>query len=505
MYSLLLVEDEEVIRNGMRHCLDWQSYGIDEMEEAENGRIGLELALRMKPDIIITDVVMAEMDGIEFVRRLRQELTDKPIRVIIISGHEDIEYVRSALKLQVVDYLLKPFHTEELEDVLRKVVEACASDRRQAERLAGLEEKAGRSRLLARERLLQELCHRPLSSDEMSIYSEYAGEPLTFEPGCRAAYIEGGMLREAELRALEGVLATFTMDQGAIGGVVAGGDWLEDAGVQAWLADAGATVGIGSAAERPEELHHSFQQARISFIDAKESSESAISVAYRPDGISDKKEWILSEMAACEAVMLDALERGDREALGDGLQAYTGLVRRFDQARPDYLQAFFSMFLAQANRHFAVLLESSAQASRALEEIGATREQQTLIRIFNDAIIKIMEAINSRADQRSVIRLVKGYIRSSFGEELTLAQIAEHAHLSPNYLANLFKKDTGMTINAYMTEVRLEEAKRMLLEDNRLLIHDISERIGYKDSKYFTKLFKREFGLSPSEYRERYG
>ncbi|WP_141501659.1 response regulator [Paenibacillus luteus] len=504
MYSLLLVEDEEVIRNGMRHCLDWQSYGIDEMEEAENGRIGLELALRMKPDIIITDVVMAEMDGIEFVRRMRQELTDKLIRVIIISGHEDIEYVRSALKLQVVDYLLKPFHTEELEDVLRKVVEACDSDRRQAEHLAGLEEKADRSRQLVRERLLHELCHRPLSAEEISIYSDYAGEHLSFDPGCRAAYIEGSMLREGELRALEGVLAIFPMDQGAIGGVIAGGDWLEDASVQAWLADTGATVGIGSAAERPEELHHSFQQARISFIDAKESGESAITVAYQSDA-SDKKEWILSEMATCEAVMLDALERGDQEALKEGLQAYTGLVRRFDQAKPDYLQAFFSMFLAQANRHFAVLLEPSAQASRALEEIGATREQHALIRIFNDAIMKIMEAINSRADQRSVVRLVKGYIRSSFGEELTLAQIAEHVHLSPNYLANLFKKDTGMTINAYMTEVRLEEAKRMLLDDNRLLIHDISERIGYKDSKYFTKLFKREFGLSPSEYRERYG
>lgn len=254
----MIVEDEELIREGMKTSIDWSSYGLTLAAAAADGKEALELAVRLRPDIVLTDVVMKEMDGIELVRRLRADIPDKDIRVIMISGHENIDYIKSALKLQVIDYLLKPFHDEELGDVLRRVVASLDAERKQRERVRSLERRLGH-----------------------------------------------------------------------------------------------------------EELD--------------------------PNG----------------------------------------------------------------------------------------------------------------SDQRKTVRAVKAYIQNAFREELTLAQLAARVHLSPNYLANLFKKETGVTLNDYITEIRLAEAKRLLREEPGILVFDVAERVGYKDGKYFTKLFKREVGQNPSEYRER--
>jgi two-component system response regulator YesN len=266
MYSLLLVEDEAIIRDGMKVCLDWRTLGIEIAGEAADGLEALELARRLQPDIVLTDVVMAEMDGIEFVRLLRGEETDKTVHVVMISGHENVEYMKAALKLDVVDYLLKPFHTKELEEVIRKVLAQLDDERRMQARLRELE----------------------------------------------AAY--------------------------------------------------GETDG-----------------AR---------------------GTTD----------------------GDMPA-----------------------------------RH---------------------------------------------NDLRKAVRDVIALMRSRYAEDLSLAQLAAHVHLSPNYLANLFKRETGKTLGDTLTDIRIGEAKKQLREDPQLLITALAERVGYRDSKHFTKLFKREVGVSPSEYRD---
>jgi two-component system response regulator YesN len=254
----MIVEDEELIREGMKMSIDWSSYGLSLVAAAADGKEALELAVRLRPDIVLTDVVMKEMDGIELVRRLRADIPDKDIRVIMISGHEKVDYIKSALKLQVIDYLLKPFHEEELGDVLRRVAASLDAERKQRERVRSLERR----------------------------------------------------------------------------------------------------------------LEHE-------------------------------------------------------------------------------------------------------------------------------------EADPNGSDQRKTVRAVKEYIQHAFREELSLAQLAAQVHLSPNYLANLFKKETGVTLNDYITEIRLAEAKRLLRKEPGILVFDVAERIGYKDGKYFTKLFKREVGLNPSEYRDR--
>ncbi|MFD2328906.1 response regulator [Cohnella sp. GCM10020058] len=294
MYTCMIVEDEEVIREGMRLGIDWASYRLNLAAAASDGKEALELAGRIRPDIVITDVVMKEMDGIELARRLQADIEGKAIKVIMISGHENVDYIRSALKLQVVDYLLKPFHEEEFAEVVRKVVADLDEDRTRQERLRSLERRNELSQAWVRDRLVENLSAGPAKQAGLNDYAE-------------------------------------------------------------------------------------------------------------------------------------------------------------------------------------------------LDELLAGAETASL----------------SGSDQRKAVRAVKDYIQTAFRQELTLAQVAEAVHLSPNYLANLFKKNAGITVNDYITQIRLAEAKRLLREEPGLLVQHVAERIGYKDGKYFTKLFKREVGMNPSEFRDR--
>lgn len=294
MYTCMIVEDEEVIREGMRFGIDWASYRLNLAASASDGKEALELAGRIRPDIVITDVVMKEMDGIELARRLQADVQGKAIKVIMISGHENVDYIRSALKLQVVDYLLKPFHEEEFAEVIRKVVTDLDEERNRQERLRSLERRNELSQAWVRDRLVENLSAGPAKQAGLDAYAE-------------------------------------------------------------------------------------------------------------------------------------------------------------------------------------------------LDDLLAGAETASL----------------SGSDQRKAVRAVKDYIQSAFRQEMTLAQVAEAVHLSPNYLANLFKKNAGITVNDYITQIRLAEAKRLLREEPSLLVQHVAERIGYKDGKYFTKLFKREVGMNPSEFRDR--
>lgn len=298
MYKLLIVEDEDIIREGMKYALDWEALGIAEPLEAADGEEALALAKEALPDLVLTDVVMSGMDGIEFVTRLRRELADKPIRVMMISGHENVDYIKAALKLQVVDYLLKPFHTEELEQRVRQMVTEIRAEEEQRHRIAQLEKTVTVTQTVMKERFRQPL---PTGTTD------------------------------AELEAYQSLL-------------------------EGWLTEQG-----GGDAEQP-------------------------------------------------------------------------------LAKPE---------------------------------------------------------------QRRLVRTVTDYVQASLREELTLAHLAARVHLSPNHLAYVFKKETGRTLNDYITAERMTEAKRLLAEEPGILVTELAERVGYADSKYFTKLFKREVGLNPSEYRER--
>ncbi len=360
MYTMMIVEDETIIREGLKNCLDWHSLDIEIIGEAADGAAALQLAKAMLPDIVLTDVVMYGMDGIEFVSRLREELSDKQVQVILISGHENWSYIKSALQLQVTDYLLKPFDTAELEQVIHKARKACDAE------------------------------------------------------------------RERRLR-----------DQGL------------------------------------------------------------------PSQLQAEQDYFLERKAALETAIIVELEQNDRMNRIYSVRLYFDWFRKFERNAVPYLQAFCGILLMQIKQRFTLFAESGSTdfVAEGIEAMKGCTTDEELEEFMINLLDHLAEWIHSKPDQRRTIRSIMELIQSFYMEELTISYIAAQVHLSPNYLATLFKKEVGTTLNDYVTAVRISHAKRLLSEGN-LLIQEIAEKVGYKDVKYFTKLFKKEVGHSPRAYRE---
>ena len=155
MYRLLIVEDEKNTREGLRDCVDWASYNIKVVKEASNGLEALSFLLENSADIVLTDVVMPLMDGIELVRQIRQRnITSK---IVFVSGYWDMPYLKSAFELDAIDYILKPIKLSELDKVIRKVIKMCEQEREEKERIQKMRNKLEASMPLLREKFIGEL------------------------------------------------------------------------------------------------------------------------------------------------------------------------------------------------------------------------------------------------------------------------------------------------------------------------------------------------------------
>jgi two-component system response regulator YesN len=505
---MMIVEDETIILEGLKACLDWPSLGIEIIGEAADGAAALKLAKALLPDIILTDVVMYGMDGIEFISRLRDEVKEKQAQVILISGHENWSYMKSALQLKVTDYLLKPFDTEELRQVIIKAKKTCDEEREHNENLRRLETQVSSTQSLVMDRFLQDCCLRRQTPEEWSMQGEYLDiEALRQQGPFRAVYLEClpgyAPLQEGIKEKLQ-LLHIFPVGKDKYGGLSDRNSWLEEESKQQWIIEQQIKLRIGPEVNSLEYIHESFRQARTAMI--QRSSHSG-PWEHEASDLSPKlqaeQEQFFERKAALEEALLTQLENNDRMNRVYSLRLYFDWFRKFERHNMPYLQAFCGILLMQIKQRFAVLVESGNIdfVSESIEAMSSCLTDEDLEEFMVNLLDHLAELIHSKPDQRKVVRSIMDFIHSLYMEELSLSYLAAKVHLSPNYLATLFKKEAGTTLNEYVTTTRMYHAKRLLSESN-LLIQDIAEKVGYKDVKYFTKLFKKEVGDSPRAYRD---
>lgn len=361
MYKMLLVDDDYITREGLRDLIDWQAMGVVIAGEAEDGREALELARSLKPDIMISDVVMPGYDGIELIQSLREEQPE--LMTVMISAHHDIQYVKAAMKLEALDYLLKPFSQEELKQVVGRVTSKLRKRREELIKHADVD--------------------------------RYYSDSLSAE------------------------------------------------GLQI----------VGKLAERVEELCASGQ-----------SDELLASI-----------ERLFARIRSLQMDSMLFLT-----TIGSKL-----IVKAADKVDDDLEPAILTRLK---------LTLSQFQTMRSSEEIESLVTHQLML---------LEEAWNEHEGEggRKAIRLVKQHIHQDHGHDLTINRLAAKVFLSPSHLQALFKKETGQTINEFITSVRIEHAKQ-LLRDPAIKIYEVAGLVGYQDTYYFSKVFRKQIGMNPSEYKE---
>ncbi len=514
--KVLIVDDEELTRTGLVSSIDWNSLGIDEVLQADDGVQGLQIARAHRPEIILCDVRMPRMTGIAMLEEVGKILPDTVS--IFMSGYSDKEYLKAAIRLKTDNYIEKPLDPAEVSQAILSARELY-EQKQHSHRGEALHSMQTVSRLAlaltspkaANQDQIEEL-ERELS---LRIRETTCFTALIFHPQFvpeNAQFIYDDIyinlkehLKDTALYCLYTEkrpqhIVYFLFEEQPFSA-----EEREECG--RFLSEQYAKLGrylaaSGELAAGPEGAYRSYSSAVIllqssfffpayTFLTPELFSLTA-SAPEVPEDFSAESEFSrvlsLADSSACDQ-FLDRLFHIYQNS-------HTQMA---NQVRDLYCKLF--LILEDAYRqHPSSGRENTGNIMDVIENAFTYEDlHQALV----DRSHRFLTDVGNAASENTTISLIREYISKNYMNELlSVKDISSHVFLSVSYVCTFFKNETGQTLNQYLTEYRIKKAKE-LLEDPHYKISDVSSRVGYSDGNYFGKTFKKYTGLSPSEYREK--
>lgn len=532
--KVLVADDERIIRQAIIHVIDWQALGVTQVLEARNGREALREYERHRPEILITDIRMPLLDGLELVRAVRE--LDGQAQVIYITGFSDVSYLRSAVKNAAVDYILKPVDPEELLAALKKCVDRVREQSRSRAHLSEMERYARLSAPLLRRQLLGRVLYGAYPNRESLLESAaMVGLSLDLEAPYQAAVFSFRRAGEEPLPDMPGDILS--------AGIVNIAEELLGERPQGERAFPGGFCHLGDLdfacllpGEEPEENLRLLEQVQRQagrclrleafgvagpVAEGFSGIQESFALAYgglqqqfrfSPGTVVSYEACGSREDQAGYAVGEERLERLCACVYGGDLG---GAVRQWEEIWADGAAALSTareirslcvlvcghVFLNQGRR--AVAPEENAMFAGFLARLESARYSRDFREQVESFFQELASMLSSRRvpRRRQIVEEVQEYIAGHMEDSLSIRDISAQVFLAPTYLCTLFKEETGSTINAYLTRQRMLYAAR-LLSTGEYKVYELARRLGYSDVKYFSSLFKRELGQTPSRYGE---
>ncbi|MDQ1909191.1 response regulator [Paenibacillus sp. GD4] len=496
--NVLIVDDEPIIRQVLKTMMDWEAHGFSWHGEAEDGAEALKAVKEDGVDIVVTDILMPRMDGLELIKQLQEERFDGAM--VVLSCLDDFHYVKQAMKLGAHDYILKPtMEPESLMKVLLEAKEALLEKRRGRLERELWRESSERTRAVQLGLLLRP-CLEGSASQEAMAELQSALFPAQSAPAYASM-----LLRHAG----DDQLGTERA-------------WPE---AEVWcpLGEREVLVLCTSHSEAPEGLFLTYARECWGLA-AKECEISSVG------GIATLRELILAYRRHLQihrsrfyGINFSADERTEaslpmeerhnllRAVAGNNQEAvthWTGeLSRKLQAERPMPRRAV--AFLKETAALAAAMTRRETPEFEELNQLALGEAFLHLAGVmawFEEELSLLMRSSaldGSGSGQRNpFIRKATDYMLAHFHLPISTSDIAEHVRLSRSYLSDLYSKETGEPLSEALTRIRMEAAKRML-EAGSGKVYEIAEAVGFSDAKAFTKTFKRYTGCSPKEYADR--
>lgn len=511
MYQILVVDDEQMIRMGIKRALAWDTLSIEKVYTASSGKEALEQLQEHHPQIMLTDIYMSEMTGIELIDAAKKIVPN--LRVIVLTGYDRFDYARECLRLHVEDFLLKPIDEEVLRESIYRQVQALDALQQAAKpaqlRANGLQEQMRleeQMRALVQRKLsekgIEELCCRNRFDCSQMLQAAVLVPELYMDKqktdGFRAIMARNICISMVDR---QGKGVTFTDSGGTIILVFFLGENAESGVEQASslssvLADDFDTtprIVLGSCAKGFQNLYISYNDARLMLQDEKTEFCSIVQTA--PD---QKRETLFQDVyTELKSIMC----------------ANVGNTDKVMKAYATFCKAAVSYNLSAANTrrccleiasavYFSFITQMSAGNGESLNALAqslthaACAESSEMTRMY---LTKLLEQESQNV--HDLVSTARRYIDEHLEEELSVASIAASLFVTPNYFSRLFKRVTGEGCNEYIVRKRIEKAKSML-ETTSLKTGRIAMMVGYRDTNYFSLAFKKHTGKSPTQYRE---
>lgn len=521
MFRLLIVDDEFHIREGLKHHVLQTGLPIEIIAAAEDGETALRLFEEQRPDIVILDINLPDISGLEVARRIREK--DEATPLLFLTGYESLTYIREAIGLQTVDYLLKPITKDELTTGLQKAQDCVVRQRKTAK---GLEQK----RSVALEYALLDLLLQRRSVDDTieELLSEN-NSPLSsgapYVVLCCDLDVIPFRVAEGDERQLYGyafsrlAIEAASSVSGTLGAAIApdrvilvlpvAGRRIVEAAIKQVRTTLeeymgiSTTIGISRTVLNLNRLPEAYREA----VHAAEHKGWVGNGQVIPFESVQIVETTRQDLLDKEFILISEIRAGNNGAVLSILQDWSTQLGELPSRQVKMMATQLVLFVMRVvqSQSLIHLTQQNSDLNDPLLVLSQMSNGNEIIQYVKNYFVQVGRLIqqSKEAVVPRMFEQAKTWIRENLHEDASLNGLAQHLHLSPKYLSSRFKQVTGECFLDFLTRVRFERARELLLDSQRKVC-EVAEAVGFGDTNYFSIAFKKNTGFTPTEFRKRY-
>lgn len=527
LWKLVIVDDEPIILKGLVETYDWEGMGFSLAGTAENGEAALELIERVKPDLVLTDVRMKKMTGLELIERVRS--FDEKVLFVVISAYRDFEYARKACEVGAFSYLLKPVEEEKLQEVVRDAKALCEKRKREQREQDSYRRLLREDRESVFQNMLKKYLHGVIAGETfkegLSMLDREIGRddaiicvcadmdisykiinPVYYETerACLFRELDKAFGNEFLCMAMEGQNGEriYFLDTGRQRSVEQVRKILKET---AKKLDSPVVSAVSGEFYGLEGIQKSYNQAIHFFGTASEAGANGFTLT------KEQAEEVMAPMSSAdvESLVINAVRRNDKEGLKAAFVRFIYTLpsssQEEHQRRAIHKLAVSVEFMLQDTYGLTPEVEKRFQNLYAvLPSLSGVRAVDICYRLLCQVIDERQDKAQSHdvAYFSEYMSVALAYIDEHLSDdELSLSAVAAAVYLNPVYFGRVFKNTLNMSFKRYVLQKRMELAKALILE-GKDGISVICERVGIPNRSYFTQIFKQYTGVLPSEYRK---
>lgn len=536
--KVFLVEDEMVIRRGIKNSIDWEKEGYIFCGETSDGELAYPMIIKEKPDILITDIRMPFMDGLELCKLVKKELPN--IKILILSGYDEFDYAKEAIRLGVTEYLLKPISSGKLLEALNGVSESIRREKEDKDLVRKYMEEMRENTEHEKQKFFEQMIAGNLSmADALETGKKYE---MNLSAGMYNLLLfrftlgeenrkSGELLGEAEYaieKLTERLEYVFEFQRGVEGWaflLMADNEEQMSERVKELSKDLEEIMknystiayfgGIGQPVARLRELEESFREAeralaaRFTMELNRIISVEDIRMAQNVDTLDDIEITSFGEIEKTRTMLEKFLNNGAEDEIDEFVDVYINELPE-ENLKSVLMRQYIIMDAYIVMMSFCEKIEGiegemqaqSEELKNSMKTIQTLEEIKNYIRMLLKKIIGVRDTISGRR-YSDIIEIAKDQIRKTYmSDEISLNTIAAEVGMSPSYFSSIFSKEMGKTFVEYLTEIRMDRAKELLMCSS-MKTSEIGYEVGYKDPHYFSYIFKKTQNCTPKEFRAR--
>lgn len=536
--KVFLVEDEMVIRRGIKNSIDWEKEGYIFCGEASDGELAYPMIIKEKPDILITDIRMPFMDGLELCKLVKKELPN--IKILILSGYDEFDYAKEAIRLGVTEYLLKPISSGKLLEALNGVSESIRREKEDKDLVRKYMEEMRENTEHEKQKFFEQMIAGNLSmADALETGKKYE---MNLSAGMYNLLLfrftlgeenrkSGELLGEAGYaieKLTERLEYVFEFQRGVEGWaflLMADNEEQMSERVKELSKDLEEIMknystiayfgGIGQPVARLRELEESFREAeralaaRFTMELNRIISVEDIRMAQNVDTLDDIEITSFGEIEKTRTMLEKFLNNGAEDETDEFVDVYINELPE-ENLKSVLMRQYIIMDAYIVMMSFCEKIEGiegemqaqSEELKNSMKTIQTLEEIKNYIRMLLKKIIGVRDTISGRR-YSDIIEIAKDQIRKTYmSDEISLNTIAAEVGMSPSYFSSIFSKEMGKTFVEYLTEIRMDRAKELLMCSS-MKTSEIGYEVGYKDPHYFSYIFKKTQNCTPKEFRAR--